>query len=70
MKNNELRERGMRTANYRLMTQLPASNLTNWVVILQNSLAVIKVKCFYDIHRVMLDNTIIIFTNQMYLIIY
>ena len=53
--NNELRERGMRTANYQLMTQLPTANLTNWVVILRIFLAVIRVKCFYDIHRVMLD---------------
>ena len=56
MKSNDLRERDMRTANYQLMTQLPTANLTNWVVIHRIFLAVIRVKCFYDIHRVMLDN--------------
>ena len=48
----------MGTSNYRLMTQLPTANLTNWVEILRISLAVIRVKCFHEIHRVTLDNTI------------
>ena len=46
----------MGTANYQLMTQLTTTNLTNWVAILRISLAVIMVKCFYDIQKVMLDN--------------
>ena len=46
MRNYELSERGMGTANYQLMTQLPMANFDNWVVILRISLAVIRVKCF------------------------